>query len=110
LRDLSYDISDELEICIKPYKYRIELEDHEWNRGKENISNVLKDELRLSEQAVRAVEDQVGGKRKLKDVMGFIDRVKEGKVVLEGDGVGGAGGFSAALLKKGMLLLDLQLL
>lgn len=107
LRDLSYDISDELEICIKPYKYRIELEDHEWNRGKENISNVLKDELRLSEQAVKAVEDQVGGKRKLKDVMGFIDRVKGGKVVLEGDGVGGAGGFSAALLKKGMLYFSL---
>jgi GTP-binding protein EngB required for normal cell division len=103
LRDLSYDISDELEICIKPYKYRIELEDTEWARGRENIGNVLKDELRVCEQAVRSVEDQVGGKRKLKDVMGFIDRVREGKVVLEGDGVGGAGGFSAALLKKGEL-------
>ena len=101
LRDLSYDISDELEICIKPYKYRIELEDSEWIRGRENIGNVLRDELRVCEAAVKGVEDQVGGKRKLKDVMGFIDRVREGKVVLEGDGVGGAGGFSAALLKKG---------
>ncbi|KIW03659.1 uncharacterized protein PV09_04981 [Verruconis gallopava] len=101
LRDLSYDISDELEICIKPYKYRIELEDAEWARGRENIAHVLKDELRVCEQAIKSVEEQVGGKRKLKDVMGFIDRVRDGKVVLEGDGVGGAGGFSAALLKKG---------
>jgi GTP-binding protein EngB required for normal cell division len=107
LRDLSYDISDELEICIKPYKYRIELEDAEWNRGRENIGNVLKDELRVCEQAVRGVEDQVGGKRKLKDVMGFIDRVRDGKVVLEGDGIGGAGGFSAALLRKGRPICDL---
>jgi GTP-binding protein EngB required for normal cell division len=102
LRDLSYDISDELEICIKPYKYRIELDESEWARGRENIAVVLKEELRVCEGAVKNVEGEVGGKKRLKDVMGFIDRVREGKVVLEGDGVGGAGGFSAALLRKGM--------
>jgi len=106
LRDLSYDISDELEICIKPYKYRIELDDAGWARGRDNIAKVLKEELRVCENAVRHVEEQVGGRRKLKDVMGFIDRVRSGQVVLEGDGVGGAGGFSAALLKKGMIDWD----
>ena len=102
LRDLSYDISDELEICIKPYKYRIELDDAEWVRGRDNIAKVLKEELRVCENAIHHVEEQVGGRRKLKDVMGFIDRVRTGQVVLEGDGVGGAGGFSAALLWKGI--------
>jgi GTP-binding protein EngB required for normal cell division len=101
LRDLSYDISDELEICIKPYKYRIELGDLEWSRGRESISKVLRDELRDCEAAVKAVENQVGGRRKLRDVMGFIDRVRGEQVVLEGDGSGGAGGFSSALLAKG---------
>jgi GTP-binding protein EngB required for normal cell division len=101
LRDLSYDISDELEICIKPYKYRIELGDSEWSRGRENISKVLKDELRDCEAAVKTVENQVGGRRKLRDVMSFIDRVRGEQVVLEGDGGGGAGGFSSALLAKG---------
>jgi GTP-binding protein EngB required for normal cell division len=104
LKDLSYDISDELEICIKPYKYRIELSEGEWSRGRENISQVLKEELRVCEGAVRGVESEVGGKKRLRDVMSFIDRVREGKVVLEGDGVGGAGGFSAALLNKGTLI------
>jgi len=33
--------------------------------------------------------------------MSFIDRVRNGQVVLEGDGIGGAGGFSSALLHKG---------
>jgi len=101
LRDLSYDISDELEICVKPYKYRIELDDGEWARGRESIQKALKEELRVCGQAIKYVEDQVGGRRKLRDVMAFIDRVKSGQVVLEGDGVGGAGGFSAALLRKG---------
>lgn len=102
LKDLSYDISDELEICIKPYKYRIEVEDHEWAKGRENVSKVLKEELKVVESAAKSLEEQMGGRKKVKDVMSFIDRVRSGQVVLEGDGVGGAGGYSAALLNKGM--------
>lgn len=101
LRDLNYDISDELEICVKPYKYRIELDDKEWSQGRDNVAKVLKEELRVCEQAIKYVEEQVSGRRKLRDVMAFIDRIRNGQVVLDGDGVGGAGGFSAALLKKG---------
>jgi replication fork clamp-binding protein CrfC len=105
LKDLSYDIADELEICIKPYKYRIEVEDSEWAKGRENVTNVLKEELKVCESAVKKLEDQVGGRKKVRDVMAFIDRVRTGQVVLEGDGVGGAGGFSAALLDKGTISL-----
>ncbi|KAB2109020.1 hypothetical protein AG0111_0g2858 [Alternaria gaisen] len=101
LKDLSYDISDELEICIKPYKYRIEVEDNEWAKGRENVTAVLKDELKTVETAVKQLEEQVGGRKRVRDVMSFIDRVRSGQVVLEGDGVGGAGGFSSALLAKG---------
>lgn len=104
LKDLSYDISDELEICIKPYKYRIEVEDNEWTKGRENVTNVLKEELKVCEAAVKQLEDHMGGRKKVRDVMSFIDRVRSGQVVLEGDGVGGAGGFSAALLSKGKSL------
>ena len=101
LKDLSYDISDELEICIKPYKYRIAVEDNEWAKGRENVTVVLKEELKVCEAAVKQLEEQVGGRKKARDVMSFIDRVRSGQVVLEGDGVGGAGGFSSALLAKG---------
>ncbi|KAF2797543.1 hypothetical protein K505DRAFT_372395 [Melanomma pulvis-pyrius CBS 109.77] len=101
LKDLSYDISDELEICIKPYKYRIEVEDNEWAKGRQNVTNVLKDELKVCELAAKQLEEQMGGRKKVKDVSSFIDRVRSGQVVLEGDGVGGAGGFSSALLQKG---------
>ncbi|KAF2252280.1 hypothetical protein BU26DRAFT_516948 [Trematosphaeria pertusa] len=101
LKDLSYDISDELEICIKPYKYRIDVEDNEWAKGRENVTNVLKEELKVCEAAAKRMEEQMGGRKKVRDVMAFIDRVRSGQVVLEGDGVGGAGGFSSALLAKG---------
>lgn len=108
LRDLSFDTSDELEICVKPYKYRIELDDNEWKRGRENITAVLKNELHDCEAATKIVEEQIGGRRKMKDVVSFIDRVRKGDVVLEGDGIGGAGGYSAALLAKGREALFLR--
>lgn len=50
---------------------------------------------------MKRVEDVVG-KRKIRDVMSFVDKVRSGDVVLEGDGSGGAGGFSSALLDTGM--------
>ena len=101
IRDLSYSTSDELEVCIKPYKFRIELEDSEWRRGRDNIAKVLKEELRVCEDAYKKAEAQIGGK-KLKDVIAFIEKVRQGQVYLEGDGIGGAGGFSSALLAKGI--------
>lgn len=106
LSDLSFDTSDELEICVKPYKYRIDLEDSEWSRGRENIAAVLKAELRDCDAAVKTVEGEMGGRKRYKDVVAFIDRVRKGDVVLEGNSGGGAGGFSAALLAKGMSLTD----
>ncbi|KIX08799.1 uncharacterized protein Z518_03456 [Rhinocladiella mackenziei CBS 650.93] len=100
LNDRFYSTSDQVENCIKPFKFEIEVEGNEWNKGRENVGRVLKNELKACETAQRRLEDAIG-KRKLRDVMGFVDRVRKGDVVLEGDGSGGAGGFSAALLQKG---------
>ncbi|KAL8713446.1 MAG: hypothetical protein Q9225_006772, partial [Loekoesia sp. 1 TL-2023] len=100
LNERFYSTSDQVENCIKPYKFEIEVEDSEWAKGRQAIVDTLQDELKACEAAVKDVEKNVGGKRKLRDVMGFIDRIRKGEVVLEGDGVGGAGGFSAALLAK----------
>ena len=101
LNESFYSTSDQVENCIKPYKYEIEVDDSEWARGRQNVSAVLRKELKACEAAEKNVEEAVGGKRRLKDVMGFIDRVRKGDVVLEGDGIGGGGGFSADLLAKG---------
>ncbi|EAA66211.1 hypothetical protein AN1093.2 [Aspergillus nidulans FGSC A4] len=100
LNDRFFSTSDQVENCIKPYKYEIEVEDPEWTKGRENISKTLKEELRACEAALKNVEDSVG-KRKLKDVISFIDKVRKGEVILDGDGSGGAGGFSASLIARG---------
>ncbi|KAL8823765.1 MAG: hypothetical protein Q9191_005570 [Dirinaria sp. TL-2023a] len=101
LNERFYSTSDQVENCIKPYKFEIEVENSEWAKSRQNVADVLKDELKACEAAARDVEESVGGRRKLKDVMAFVDRVRKGEVVVEGDGVGGAGGYSAALLSKG---------
>jgi dynamin-like GTPase MGM1, mitochondrial len=102
LNDRFYSTSDQVENCIKPYKYEVEVEDTEWAKARQEISEVLRNELKACEAAVTKVEAEMGGKRKLRDVMSFIDRVRKGEVGLEGDGIGGAGGFSASLLSKGV--------
>lgn len=106
LNDRFYSTSDQVENCVKPYKFEIDIDDSEWAKGRQNATNVLKTELKACDSAVKSVEKSLGGKKRLRDVMSFIDRVRKGEVVLEGDGVGGAGGFSAALLAKGMLTIS----
>ncbi|KAL1952698.1 hypothetical protein VTO42DRAFT_4436 [Malbranchea cinnamomea] len=100
LNDRFFGTSDQVENCIKPYKFEIEVDDIEWSKGRENASRVLKEELRACEAALRRVEETVG-RRKLRDVMGFVDKVRRGDIAIEGDGGGGAGGFSSSLLQKG---------
>jgi replication fork clamp-binding protein CrfC len=103
LNERFYSTSDQVENCIKPYKFEIDVEEGEWARGRENISTVLKKELKACEAAVKSVEETVGGRKKLKDVMAFVDRARKGEIAVDGDGVGGAGGYSAALLQKGKI-------
>ncbi|KAG4425153.1 hypothetical protein IFR04_001720 [Cadophora malorum] len=101
LNERFYSTSDQVENCIKPYKFEIDVEDGEWARGRENVADVLKTELKACDEAVKSVEQSVGGKRKLKDVMGFVDKARRGEVEVVGDGASGAGGFSSDLLQRG---------
>ncbi|XWW96631.1 hypothetical protein V2A60_004608 [Cordyceps javanica] len=101
LNERFYSTSDQVENCIKPYKFEIDVEEREWAQGRQYVSNVLKKELGDCESALIALETTVGGRRKLRDVMAFIDKARKGDLIVEGDGRSGAGGFSAALLSKG---------
>ena len=101
LNERFYSTSDQVENCIKPFKFEIDVEDSEWARGRDNITRVLKKELVACESAHKAVEDSIGGRKKLKDVMNFVDRARKSEIQVDGNGTGGAGGFSAALIKKG---------
>lgn len=101
LNEKFYSTSDQVENSIKPYKFDIDIDEREWSKGREHAGVVLKKELQDCEAALKGIEAAVGGKRKLKDVITFIDKARRGDIVVEGDGRSGAGGFSAALLAKG---------
>ncbi|KAF2999950.1 hypothetical protein G7054_g5935 [Neopestalotiopsis clavispora] len=101
LNDRFYSTSDQVENCIKPFKFEIDMEDREWAHGREHVQGVLKKELDACEGALRGLETNVGGRRKLKEVMSFVDKARKGDVIVEGESSTGAGGFSAALLTKG---------
>ncbi|MDI1487855.1 MAG: mitochondrial dynamin GTPase Msp1 [Ramalina farinacea] len=112
LNERFYSTSDQVENCIKPYKFEIEVDPAEWARGRSSATLALQKELKACDGAMKTVETSVGGRRKLRDVMAFIDRVRNGDVILEGDsasaGAGGAGGFSASLLARGREALFLR--
>ena len=102
LNDRFYSTADQVENCVKPYKFEIELDDAEWGRARARVAATLTAELRDVDAADARLQDAVGGKRKLNEVVAFVDRARKGDVVLEGDAArGGAGGFSAALLATG---------
>ncbi|KAI5461071.1 P-loop containing nucleoside triphosphate hydrolase protein [Mariannaea sp. PMI_226] len=101
LNERFYSTSDQVENCIKPYKFEIDIEDREWSQGREHVGGVLKKELQDCEAALKHLENAVGGRRKLKEVMTFLDKARKGDIIVEGEGHSGAGGFSAALLGKG---------
>lgn len=96
-----YSTSDQVENCIKPFKFEIDIDEREWSQGKQHVGSTLKKELRDCETAYTSLQDAVGGRRKLNEVIAFIDKARKGQVFVEGDGRSGAGGFSAALLSKG---------
>lgn len=100
LHDRFYSTSDQVENCIKPFKFEIEVEDNEWAKGREGAAKALGSELKACDAARSQLEKAVG-RRKLNDVIAFVDRVRKGEVHLEGDSSAGAGGFSSALLQTG---------
>ena len=102
LNDRFYSTSDQVENCIKPFKFEIDMDDAEWAKARTSVAVSLKKELKDCEAAEKSLQDAIGGKRRLKDVLTFVDRVRSGDIILDGDGsASGAGGFSASLLAKG---------
>lgn len=103
LNERFYPTVDGVEHAIKPYKFRLNIGDREWREGREHSANLLQKELKLCESALKDVETSVGGWRRLKDVMSFVDKARKGDIIVDGESETrtGAGGFSADLLTEG---------
>ncbi|EPS37363.1 hypothetical protein H072_8942 [Dactylellina haptotyla CBS 200.50] len=99
LNERFYATSDQVENCIKPYKFEIEVDDREWNHSRENAQRLLKDELKACEDSYKKLRDQIGAK-KLSSAMSFVDKIRTGKAPEMQEGAE-ALGFSQAMLEKG---------
>lgn len=64
--------ADQVENCIKPFKYEIEVEDREWNLSRNHSIDLLKEEIQQVESSINKISTLVGGK-KLKQIMTFIN-------------------------------------
>ena len=63
-----YSTADQVENCIKPFKYEIELEDRDWTLAQEHSVALIKEELRQCNDRYHMIKNAVGG-RKLSQVI-----------------------------------------
>ncbi|KAF9007642.1 P-loop containing nucleoside triphosphate hydrolase protein [Cyathus striatus] len=65
LRDRIGVTSDQVENCIKPYKYDVEVEPREWEIGRERAIQLFQK------------EEEVGGSRRLNGLIGYVRTLEE---------------------------------
>lgn len=104
-----YSTADQVENCIKPYKYEVEVEEREWTSSRDHAFNLLKEELRQCDDSLKNLKRSIGSK-KLSQVMTFIEKTRQmgghaAAAITENDE---AFGFSQALIAKGREALFLR--
>ncbi|CCD24968.1 dynamin-related GTPase MGM1 NDAI_0E01520 [Naumovozyma dairenensis CBS 421] len=86
-----YSTADQVENCVKPFKYEIDLEDRDWNIAREHSINLIKEELRQCNQRYETIKNVIGNK-KLQHVMHYLEQDTTQKETL---------GMSKMLLERG---------
>ncbi|SMN19562.1 similar to Saccharomyces cerevisiae YOR211C MGM1 Mitochondrial GTPase, present in complex with Ugo1p and Fzo1p [Maudiozyma saulgeensis] len=104
-----YSTADQVENCIKPFKYEIDLEDRDWSLARTHSIKLIREELAQCEGQFNTIKNSVGSK-KLNRVMTYLENdgssQKEtlgmSKILLERGG-------EAIFLKKRTQVLNFRL-
>jgi replication fork clamp-binding protein CrfC len=88
--------ADQVENCIKPYKYEVDVEEREWNISKEHSVHLLKEELNQVNETFAQLKNSIGG-RKLTQVMKYL----EDGAINNQNATEETLGFSKILLRRG---------
>lgn len=67
-----FSTADQVENCIKPYKYEVDVEDREWTISREHALHLLKEELNQVNDTLQVLKTSIGG-RKLSQVIKYLD-------------------------------------
>ncbi|SCU93639.1 LAME_0F04500g1_1 [Lachancea meyersii CBS 8951] len=86
-----YSTADQVENCIKPFKYEIDLEERDWSLAHEHTTKLIREEIRQCSERLQAIKNMIGG-RKLSQVMTYLKQDVGHQETL---------GFSALLLERG---------
>lgn len=77
LRDRIGVTSDQVENCIKPYKYEIEVDEREWEVGRERAVDLFEKEVAMCETKLRDIRKKVGGSRRLGGLISYVKTLEE---------------------------------
>ena len=77
LRDRIGVASDQVENCIKPYKYEIEMDEREWEIGRARAVDLFEKEVGMCETKLRDIRKKVGGSRRLNGLVAYVKVLEE---------------------------------
>ncbi|KAJ7227045.1 P-loop containing nucleoside triphosphate hydrolase protein [Mycena pura] len=77
LRDRIGVASDQVENCIKPFKYEIEVEPREWELGRERAVDLFEKEVVMCETRLKEIRKKVGGSRRLGGLVNYVKSLEE---------------------------------
>ncbi|KAF8905020.1 P-loop containing nucleoside triphosphate hydrolase protein [Gymnopilus junonius] len=77
LRDRIGLTSDQVENCIKPFKYDVEVEPREWEAGRERAVELFEKEVQMCQQKLKEIQSKVGGSRRLNNLIGYVKSLEE---------------------------------
>jgi dynamin-like GTPase MGM1, mitochondrial len=77
LRERIPPTSDQVENCIKPYKYEVEVDEREWENGRKEAIKLFEHELEMCEEKLKEIRKKVGGSRRLGNLMSYVRDLEE---------------------------------
>ncbi|KIP08217.1 hypothetical protein PHLGIDRAFT_23637 [Phlebiopsis gigantea 11061_1 CR5-6] len=69
--------SDQVENCIKPYKYEVEVDSREWEIGRTEAVQLFEKEMGLCEEKLKDIRKKVGGSRRLNNLVSYVKTLEE---------------------------------
>ena len=76
LRDRFGLTADQVENCVKPFKYEVEVEPAEWEAGRQRSVSLVERELSMCDAAYNNIKKLLGGRR-LKGAMEYVTHLEE---------------------------------
>ena len=108
-----YSTADQVENCIKPFKYEVEIEQRDWDDSKHNSILLLKEELKQVQSSKNLLKNNLsgnGGNKQIQQILQFLKQrqsLSNGNV-LDINKLDYDGGFSKILLEKGKQYIELE--